>query len=244
MKLSYDEMFKYSDILNPISPNALFLAGKLAELGPKKVILDLGSGKGFPSLLWAGLFGVQVEGYDMIKSYVEYANSRAKILNISHLVKFYCKDIKKLKLTSKYDVVAFLGLGLTHIFGNINNAFKNIKNLLNEGGFLIFAEPSWSVKDIPLEVLENLNVKKEDFFSKQELAQLIKKCGFQVQGSFDSTKEDWKLYIQPVINAMNQVIENEKALAEEAQLIIKSFKSEYDAVNKYWNMVLWIAKAI
>ena len=73
---------------------------------------------------------------------------------------------------------------------------------------------------------------------------MMKKCGFHVKGSFDSSKDDWELYIQPVNQAMSEVIESGSELAEEAQMVIKSFKAEYDAVNKYWNMVLWVAKAI
>ena len=56
MKLSYTEIFRYSDILNPFSPTMLLLAGRLAQLGPEKTVLDLGSGKGYPSLLWATVF--------------------------------------------------------------------------------------------------------------------------------------------------------------------------------------------
>jgi cyclopropane fatty-acyl-phospholipid synthase-like methyltransferase len=91
MKLSYTEIFKHSDILNPISATALLLAGKLAQLEPKSIILDLGSGKAFPSLLWANTLGARVEGFDMNKNYVDYANSRAKMLNLSHRVKYSCE---------------------------------------------------------------------------------------------------------------------------------------------------------
>ena len=130
MKLSFDEIFKYSDIFNPISSNTLFTAGKLAELDPQKVVLDLGSGKGTPSLLWASLFGVQIEGYDFGKNYVKYANSRAKMLNLSHRVKFFCKDVKELKITREYDVVSSLGLGIAHTFGNINDGLKKLKTMV------------------------------------------------------------------------------------------------------------------
>ena len=243
MKLSFDEIFKYSDILNPISPNTLFSAGKLSELKPKKVILDLGSGKGSPSILWASMFGVQVEGYDLSRNFVEYANSRARMLNLSHRVKFFCKDVKELKVTRGYDVVASLGLGIAQTFGNIDNAIKNFQTMLRKDGVLIFAEPVWLTKNVQLEVLENLDVTEDHFLTKPELQQVMEKCGFQVKGSFDSTKEDWELYIQPVIHAMNEVIETASELAEEAQRVINSFKAEYNAVNQYWNMVLWVAQA-
>jgi len=243
MGLSFDEIFKYSDMLNPISSNTLFSAGKLAELKPEKVILDLGSGKGSPSILWASTFGVQVKGYDLSKNYVDYANSRARMLNLSHRVKFFCKDVKELKVTREYDVVASLGLGIAQTFENIDYALEKLKTMLQKGGFLIFAEPVWLAKNVPSKVLENLDATEEHFLTKPELQQVMEKSGFQVKGSFDSTKEDWELYIQPVNHAMNEVIESASEFAEEAQKIINSFKAEYDAVNQYWNMVLWVAKA-
>jgi cyclopropane fatty-acyl-phospholipid synthase-like methyltransferase len=244
MELSFDEIFKYSDILNPISLNTLLSAGKLAELKPEKVVLDLGSGKGSPSILWASIFGVQVEGYDFGKKYVEYANSRAKMLNLSHLVKFFFKDVKELEVSRTYDVVASLGLGIARTFGNIDDALKHLKTMLRNGGFLIFAEPVWLLKDVPSKVLESLETLKEDFLTKSQLRYMMEKHRFQVKGSFDSTKEDWEIYIQPVNHAMKELIESTSELAEEAQKVMKSFKAEYDAVNKYWNMVLWIAKAL
>jgi ubiquinone/menaquinone biosynthesis C-methylase UbiE len=244
MQLCFDEIFKYSDILNPISPTTLFNAGKLAELDPNKVILDLGSGKGSPSILWASLFGVQVEGYDFGSNFVQYANSRAKMLNLSHRVMFYCKDVKELKVTRAYDAVASLGLGIARTFGNIHDALKKLQTMLLKGGFLIFAEPVWLAEDIPLEVLGNLDATEEDFLTKFEVQQVMKRCGFRVKGSFDSSKEDWELYIRPVNYAMSEVIESTGELAEEAQTVIRSFKAEYDAVNQYWNMVLWVVEAV
>jgi len=244
MKLSFDEIFKHTDILNPISPTTLFKAGKLAELQPNKVILDLGSGKGSPSILWASLFGVQVEGYDFYSNFVQYANSRAQMLNLSRHVRFYCKDVKELQVTRAYDVVASLGLGIARTFGNIRDALKKLQTMLLKGGVLIFAEPVWLAKDVPLEVLENLDATEQDFLTKSELRQVMEECGFHVKGSYDSSKEDWELYIRPVNYAMSEVIESTSELAEEAQTVIKSFKAEYDAVNQYWNMVLWVAESV
>ena len=94
MSVSYDEIFKYSDIFNPISLQTLTSAGKLANLGPEKALVDLGSGKGFPSLFLASIFGVHVEGFDVGKINVDYANSRAKLLNLSQSVQYFCQDLK------------------------------------------------------------------------------------------------------------------------------------------------------
>ncbi len=243
MKLSYNDIFKYSDIFNPISLTTLLSAGKLAQLEPKKIVLDLGSGKGFPSLLWASIFGVRVEGFDMDKNYVEYANSRAKMLNLSHRAKYFCKDVGKLRSNRKYDVVASLGLGIAQVYGDISDALKNFKALLPKGGFLILAEPVWLVKPISSDVLKALGGVEDSFLTKFELQQLTEKLGFQVEEYFVSSKEDWELYIRPVYIAMHEIIESKSELAEEAQKIINDFKAEHDAVGQHWDMILWILKA-
>jgi hypothetical protein len=178
----------------------------------------------------------------LMKKFVEYANSRAKILNLSHRVKFFCKNIKELGVNREYDVVASLGLGIAHIFGNINDGLKNLKTMLRKNGFLFFAEPVWLVKDVPSELLENLDVTEEHYLTKAELQKLMEKNGFQINGIYESTKEDWELYIQPVNHAMSEIMENKSELAEEAQMVINGFKTEYEAVDKYCNMVLWVAK--
>ena len=42
---------------------------------------------------------------------------------------------------------------------------------------------------------------------------------------------------------MREIVESQNELAEEAETVIHSFKAELDAVDQYWNMVLWVAKA-
>jgi cyclopropane fatty-acyl-phospholipid synthase-like methyltransferase len=242
MKLSYNDIFKYSDILNPISSTTLFSAGKLAHLEPKKLVLDLGSGKGFPSLLWASIFGVRVEGFDMNKNHVEYANSRAKMLNLSHLVKYFCEDVRNLRFNRKYDVVVSLGLGIAQVYGDISNALKIFKTMLREDGFLILAEPVWLVKPISSEVLKALGEVEDSFLTKFELQQLMEKLRFKVLRYFVSSKEDWELYVRPVHIAMREIIESKSERAEEAQKVMNGFKAEYYAVGQYWDMILWVVK--
>jgi len=243
MKLSYTEIFKYSDILNPVSPTALFSAGKLAQLEPKKLVLDLGSGKGFPSLSWASIFGVRVEGFDINEKYVEYATSRAKMLNLSHRVKYSCQDIRELKFNRKYDVVASLGLGIAQVYGSNGDALRVFKTMLRKNGVLVLAEPVWLAKPVSSKVLKALGEAEDSFLTKPEMQKLLRESGFQELGNFVSSKEDWEIYIRPIYIAMREIIESKSKLAEEAQRVINGFKAEYDAVGQHWNMVLWVAKS-
>jgi len=243
MRLSYNYIFKYSDILDPVSLTALFSAGKLAQLEPKKIVLDLGCGKGFPSLLWASIFGVQVEGFDINQNYVGYANSRARMLNLSHRVKYNCEDVRELRLNRKYDVVASLGLGIAKTYGDVSDALRIFKTMLHKDGFLILAEPVWLMRPISSEVLKALGEVENSFLIKSGMQQLMEDLRFQVLGHFVSSKEDWELYVRPIYTAMHEIIENKSELADEAKRVIDGFKAEYDAVGQHWDMILWVAKA-
>lgn len=242
MKLSYTEIFEHSDILNPISATSLLSAGKLAQLEPKSTILDLGSGKAFPSLLWANTFGARVEGFDINKDYVEYANLRAKMLNLSHRVKYYCEDIRNLKLDRKYDVVAFLGLGMARVYGESSDALRIFKAMLNKDGILILAEPVWLARPVSPEGLEALGETEDSFLTEAEMRHLIRESGFQMLLHHVSSKEDWELYVRPVYTAMQEIIKSKSELADEAQKIMNGFRAEYNAVGQHWNMLLCVAK--
>ena len=242
MKLSFTEIFKHSDILNPVSATSLLSAGKLAQLEPRSTILDLGSGKAFPSLLWATTFGARVEGFDINRNYVEYANSRVKMLNLSHRIKYSCEDIRELRLDRKYDVVASLGLGIAQVYGDNSEALKIFETMLHKEGILILAEPVWLAKPVSSEVLEALGETEDTFLTEAEMRQLMEESGFQVLGHFVSSKEDWELYVRPVYTAMHGIIESKSELADEARKVMNGFKAEYEAVGHHWNMLLWVAK--
>jgi SAM-dependent methyltransferase len=243
-KLSSTEIFKYSDILNPISATILLSAGKLAQLGPWKTILDLGSGKGYPSLLWANVFGVHVEGFDVNRSFVRHANSRARMLNLSSRVKYTCRDVKKLSLGMRYDVIASLGLGVTRVYGSYGDALKVFKNMLCEDGVLVLAEPVWLARPVSSEVLNALGESEDNLVTQPEMQELLHECGFKKLGDFVSSKEDWEIYVRPTYIAMQEIIESKSELAEEARKVVNGFRTECDAVGQHWNMILWVAKSL
>ena len=242
MKLTYDDIFKYSDRLNPISSKTLFLAGKLAGLGPEKTLLDLGSGKGFPSLLWASSFGVRVEGFDLNREYVKYANSYAKLSNLEHLARYWCRDVRNLKLDDQCDVVASLGLGIAEVYGTAKTAMDNFRLMLTTGGFLLLGEPVWLMTPVPKEVQKALGTSEENLCAKVEMERLLKDHDFEVREAYVSTKEDWEYYIRPVNVAMREIMKSQPELLSECQDVTDSFQAEYRAAGKYWDMILWVAK--
>jgi cyclopropane fatty-acyl-phospholipid synthase-like methyltransferase len=239
VRVSYNDMFKYSDVLNPISSKNLFLVGKAAKLNPKKRILDLGCGKGYPSLLWASVFGASVEGFDVNKGFVNYANSRAKLLNLGDTVRYVCRDIREQSFPDKYDVVSSLGLGVVEVYGAVDSAVKHFRRILKKCGFLILAEPVWLVKPVPKQVQEALETPQEKLCTRSEMEHFLSDLGFEVKDSLTSSKEDWERYIRPVNVAMVELMKSRPEIASECQKVMNGFKAEYQAAGKYWDMVMW-----
>jgi SAM-dependent methyltransferase len=237
----YDEIFKHTDIFNPISLQTLHEAGKLADLNPQKQLIELGCGKGYPTLFWASTFGVQVEGVDISKASVDYANARAKLLNLSDKAQFFCKDLRTFTPDKKFDVVSSLGIE-SELYGGRANAFKLFKNMLKEGGVIIFAEPIWRRKPVAPHILKSLRCSNDSFLTMPDLKKLIRDSKLKQIGCFVGSKEDWELYVRAPILGLQEIIVNKKEHASEAPAMLEGFKTEHAAAGKHWDNVLWVLK--
>ncbi|MCW4009230.1 MAG: class I SAM-dependent methyltransferase [Candidatus Bathyarchaeota archaeon] len=243
MRVSYEEIFRNSDIFNPVSQQTLLAAGKLAGMSPEKSVLDLGCGKGFPSLLWASLFGVSVEGYDLGESYVAYANARAKLLNLEDKVRFFCQDLQTFHCTGTYDFVASLGIELSWLGGR-TQALNRFKDMLKPDGAVILTEPVWRQRPVPPQVHKAFGTKEDSFLTLPETQKLFHEAGFEELGCFVSSKQDWELYVRPVFVTMQKLAQKRPEVANEAQAISNSFKAEADFSGEHWDVVLWVLKPI
>lgn len=243
MQIPFEEIFRHTDIFNPVSQQTLLAAGKLAGMSAGKTVLDLGCGDGSPSLLWASLFGVNVEGYDISKTYVAYANARAKLLGLEGQARFFCQDLQTFHSTNKFDAVASLGIDFTWMNGR-PKAFTAFRNLLKPDGALIFTEPIWRQKPVQPHVLKALGVSEDSFLTLPETQQFFRGAGFEELGCFVSTKEDWELYVRPIFVTMQALVERRPEMAKEAQAVIDGFKAESGFAGEHWDVALWVLKPV
>ena len=232
IRIPFEEIFKNTEIFNPVSHQTLFSAGILAQMDPSKTIIDLASGRGYPSLLWTSLFGVQVTGYDIGKKYVAYANTRAKMLNLEEKAQYFCQDLKNFAPEKKYDIVSALGFDI-NIYGSRIEALNRFKSMLNSNGTIILAEPYWIEKPVPQCILKTFNVTQDSFITLQEMQQLLSQQKLKEIWHAISTKEDWEIYVRPIFLTMQQYINDHPELTQDAQAIIDNFKTEYAAATKY-----------
>jgi cyclopropane fatty-acyl-phospholipid synthase-like methyltransferase len=241
MQITFEQIFKNSDMFNPVSSETLLLAGKYAELNPAKSVIDLASGKGSPSLLWASEFGVQVDGYELDETYVAYANARAKLLSLEGKARYFCQDLKGFTPDKKYDVVGALGFDVS-ICGGRTQALQRFRSMLKSDGVIVLTEPIWTKKPVPPTTLKALGVTQESFITLREMQQLVSQQGFEEIWHAVSTKTDWEIFVRPIFITMQEFIKNNRNREQDAQAVINVFKAEYDAACKHWNVALWVLK--
>jgi hypothetical protein len=71
----------------------------------------------------------------------------------------------------------------------------------------------------------------------------LRESEFKELGNFVSSKEDWEIYVRPTYVALQEIIERESPLEDEAKRVLNGFRTENEIVGKYWNMVLWVARS-
>ncbi len=242
MPISFREIFKNSDMLNPVTQQTLLLAGEYAEMGSGKLVIDLASGKGGPSLFWASEFGVQVDGYELDEINVAYANARATLLNLEGKARYFCRDLKDFIPERKYDIVAALGFDVS-IFGGRPQTFDRFKSMVKSDGFVIFTEPVWVRKPVPPAILKALKINQEDFITVEETRLLVSQQGYREVWHAVSAKEDWEAYVRPIFVTVQEFAQTHPDCERDAQAVIEGFKAEYDAAGKDWDVVLWVLKS-
>jgi SAM-dependent methyltransferase len=184
---------------------------------------------------------VQVEGVDISKVNVDYANARAKILNLSGRAQFSCKDLRSFRPEKRYDVVSSLGIE-SDLYGGRASAFRFFKDILKEGGIVIFSEPVWKKKPVEPRILKRLRCSNDSFLTMKEMDELIKDSGLEQLGCFVASKTDWELYVQSPILGLKEIIRARKEQAPEAKVMLEGFKTENTAAGEHWDIALWVLK--
>jgi 2-polyprenyl-3-methyl-5-hydroxy-6-metoxy-1,4-benzoquinol methylase len=108
-------------------------------LNENSEILEIGCGTGEISNLLAKKSKAKVLGTDICLPFIEQAKNSYNLPNLSfEILNFNNPTILKGK---KFDYIIGNGI-LHHLYYNIDEALKNIRNLLNGNGKMIFMEPN------------------------------------------------------------------------------------------------------
>jgi 2-polyprenyl-3-methyl-5-hydroxy-6-metoxy-1,4-benzoquinol methylase len=145
-----------------------------------KEILDLGCGTGKWSII-LNKKGAKVTSVDNSKEMLDVLNKKIKLEKLK--INTLKKDISKLKLNKKFDIIV-MGLVMNHI-KNLDKLFKIIRAHLKSGGIFLMSDPVYfpevkkpTTKEI--KILENKYRVKQYVHPEQEIKGLAKKNGLTI----------------------------------------------------------------
>jgi SAM-dependent methyltransferase len=112
------------------------LIGELELPSNQTKILDLGCGKGAVSIQIAAKYGYKVVGIDAMKPFLEEANKKARLFNVSHLCEFIEKDIiEYVSAEHGYDIIILASVG--GVLGSFKNTVAQLRTQVRACGYMI-----------------------------------------------------------------------------------------------------------
>ena len=109
------------------------------NLVPNQTVLDIPCGQGGVSVHLAKEYGVSVDGYDLLKGYVDNANDYATEQKVSGLCKFYTDDIRNvIDKSDEHDLL--LWIAPPHLWSNYNQTIENLRKCVKDKGYIVIAD--------------------------------------------------------------------------------------------------------
>ena len=166
------------------------------EIAAQKSIMEIGCGTGKNAFMLAKKTGMKVLGTDLCLPFIEEARKNYPFTNLRYdILDFNKADQFK---GEKFDYIIGNGI-LHHLYHHLDEAFTNMRNLLNGNGKIIFLEPNiynpyvYLIFSYPaLRKMARLEP-DEMAFSKRFVSEKLKKAGY------GNIQVDYKDFLLPGI---------------------------------------------
>ena len=147
-------------------------------------ILDLACGKGAVSINIAKSLNINVYGFDLISDFIEFANQKAKELNVESLCHFMLGDVNEVVDTEKdYDCVIFGAAG--NVLGNPKETLIKLLKTVKPQGFILIVEAYLPNESSDMEIKYD-NYK---YLTHEQWLRLFVDCGLKLMEEVTSIEE-------------------------------------------------------
>jgi 2-polyprenyl-3-methyl-5-hydroxy-6-metoxy-1,4-benzoquinol methylase len=135
----YNQGFRETEALRKrMKRRADWMIAQMNDPSRKKT-LEIGCGTGYVSFYIAGKTNMQVIGSDLCKPFIEEANGKYILPNLSYETLDFNEAANGVH--NKFDYIIGNGI-LHHLYYNLEKVFVTLKDLLNPHGKIIFIEPN------------------------------------------------------------------------------------------------------
>jgi len=219
------------------------LINKHIDATDKTRILDLACGKGAVSVKVAQKLRVKIKGIDLIPEFIEFAEQKAKELDVDDLCEFVLGDINEAVKTERdYDCVIYGAVG-PDVLGSPAEALDKLKATMKPGGYILIEEGY-----IPADgKQEDIRVSSDAYYPLELWLTLFKEAGLELvetasghsEGNLDS--DTGMAAITARANELIKRYPDKKALFEE---YVRNQQNEYDDIDNSLVCVTWMLRKL
>ena len=181
---------RYLALVNPIAPEKILKAGRVAGMKKDGRIIDFGSGYGEPLILWAEAFGIAGLGIDIRPAACEKARSKIATQGLDDQLTIVCGHAAEYTFEPQsYDVATCIGA--TFIWkGGFKEALHTMRQAITSTGRLIVGEAHWLGTRTPPEYAQG----ELSFKTELELLRIMREEGLELIYVLHSSHDEWDHY--------------------------------------------------
>jgi cyclopropane fatty-acyl-phospholipid synthase-like methyltransferase len=189
----YHVAYRPHAIMNPFSMERMQFLGLHIGVRQDSEILDIGSGKGYTSLVFAKHFGAKTTQVDISPLWIESAKKLFQENRLTRTARFLCMDASLYPIQeNSYDMIVCFGTAA--IFGQFGQAIRMLVPGLKPEGVLVIGEPSIETY-APKPYRNFLQESGWHVHDAQSLFKEIRKQKLEILFTLRSTKAEWDEYM-------------------------------------------------
>ncbi len=185
---------------NPLSSAQMAELVAWATRWHPSTAIDIGCGPGSFSIGLAARAPVNVLAIDLNPWFLERARISAQATSLVGSVEFVERQLRDDEC-DRFDVVVCIGS--SGAIGAPREALRRCKQLLTEGGVVVFADLVWRMKPPP-EFLSFLGVDEDFYWSHSDGESILEQCGLAVVYQCEASEGSWSNYENAVLTGRLQ----------------------------------------
>ena len=210
------------EILNPSTPEKIIHLGKLLKLKKGSRVIDFGCGCGESLTLWAEKFGITGIGIDISRDFCDRARDKLLKRGLSGQIEIVCSPATDYIFEEEaFDAATCIGA--TFAFGGFQQTIQAMKRAVHHNGRLGIGETHWLSSHVNPEYAQ----KQATTHTEPELAQFIRREGFELEYIIRSSRDDWDRYVSDSWYGLLRWLEENPKHPDHEQ-VFKYFRADQD----------------
>lgn len=144
----HDVVERFSDFMNPMSPEKFLGLARELQLGPDDRVLEIGAGRCGPALLLAREFGCSVTAVEPHEPFLTDGRARVSAAGMIDHFDFVESNGKSFPIEPSRYAAAFC-LGATFAYDGLAGTLDALRPAVRPGGYVVAGEPYRHASDDP-----------------------------------------------------------------------------------------------